>query len=118
MCKACNNARRVNGYHTRDKLSPLACYKVYQNNAKARDREFSLTLEEFSAFWQKPCHFCNEPISTIGLDRKDNSLGYVVNNVIPCCFQCNFLKGKTSYTEFIGHCAKIARHLTPTQWTQ
>lgn len=25
----------------------------------------------------------------MGLDRKDNSLGYIIDNVLPCCGDCN-----------------------------
>ena len=28
----------------------------------------------------------------VGLDRLDNSKGYVLDNVVPCCDKCNRLK--------------------------
>ena len=38
-----------------------------------------------------------------GLDRVDNSIGYILENVVPCCVTCNSMKMAMSYNEFITH---------------
>jgi 5-methylcytosine-specific restriction endonuclease McrA len=45
----------------------------------------------------KPCHYCNGPTGPTGagLDRVDNSRGYAPDNVVPCCQECNRIKGHT-----------------------
>lgn len=82
----------------------------YKTNAKARGIQFALTLEQFSGFWGKPCHYCGDAIDTIGLDRVDSSLGYTVDNVVPCCRTCNIAKLDQDKQAFIRHCAKVVRH--------
>lgn len=64
--------------------------------AKDHDREFVFSENEMITFWNTPCEYCNKVILNekgIGLDRLDNSLGYVKTNVVPCCGDCNYIKG-------------------------
>lgn len=72
--------------------------------AASRRQQWDLTPEQYrSALGDGVCHYCQEQILTagVGLDRKDNSLGYVVGNVVPCCATCNTEKGGTiSYDEY------------------
>jgi len=37
-----------------------------------------------------------------GIDRVDNSCGYVTNNIEPCCRTCNFMKKDLNYDIFIN----------------
>jgi hypothetical protein len=69
-------------------------YSYYKYEAKKDHREFSLTFDEFCRFWSKPCWYCNKKISSIGLDRIDNNIGYRIDNVVPCCRDCNTVKNK------------------------
>lgn len=74
----------------------------------------SLSYEEFLSFTNtKTCHYCNagvlwaERIRHLGregtnLDRKDNALGYSVDNCVVCCSSCNRAKGaQFTYEEFM-----------------
>lgn len=67
--------------------------KSLATNPKRRQaREFALTVEQCNELWSKGCHYCQQDISSfkgMGLDRKDNSLGYTADNVLPCCGDCN-----------------------------
>jgi len=47
-----------------------------------------------------------------GLDRIDSSMGYVLNNVVPCCWTCNQAKSNMSQEAFYGWVVKIHSHLT------
>ena len=40
------------------------------------------------------CHYCEGPLNQTGhcLDAKDNPLGHVWGNVVPCCTFCNEVK--------------------------
>lgn len=49
----------------------------------------------------KDCHYCKRtPYQThrghayMGIDRVDNSRGYYKDNVLPCCKECNSIKGQ------------------------
>lgn len=84
-------------------------YTMYRGNAKRRGIGFNLTMEQFKGFWKKPCYYTGENINTIGIDRLDNSKGYMVNNCVSCCKQVNMMKGKMSKMDFIKICKIIAR---------
>jgi hypothetical protein len=66
-------------------------FKTSKFNAKVRDLEWGLTLEQFAEINSKSCYYCGHhlPEAGSGLDRVDNSKGYVANNVVPCCTECN-----------------------------
>jgi hypothetical protein len=74
-----------------------------RSKAKRRSLVWELTLEYYrDAVENRPCHYCGKVIvcRSCGLDRKDNSKGYVVGNVVPCCWDCNTMKSKfLSYDE-------------------
>lgn len=82
-------------------------FKHYKRSAKVRGFEFMLTFEQFKTFWQLPCTYCGNEIPSIGLDRVDNSLGYLITNVVPCCLICNRMKLTLSKEAFLEHIARI-----------
>ena len=47
-----------------------------------------------------------------GIDRKDSSIGYVSDNVVPCCEHCNMMKASLSINEFLSHIDRIMAHRT------
>ena len=85
-------------------------FSHYQQAARIRNYTWELTFEQFMMFWQKPCHYCDDPIETIGLDRIVNSEGYTIGNVVPCCFTCNTGKMSQSADSYIDHCLKVVQH--------
>lgn len=92
-------------------------YKTYKSSAKKRNKEFALTKEQFRDIATRPCTYCGSCLENkmycyqsrseemkqrsewryTGIDRKDNELGYTVENSIPCCGICN--RGKYMLTE-------------------
>ena len=87
--------------------TPNGKYSNYKSIAKRRNIEFNLTLEQFSELWNKRCHYCGTDINGIGVDRVDNTIGYNVNNIVPCCAWCNKMKLVATKEDFINHCKKI-----------
>jgi hypothetical protein len=81
------------------------------NSLKARAKKNNLpvtmSFELYKELKRDDCYYCGvsnmllqfycevmglkTPWMTI--DRADNSLGYIFNNVVPCCFLCNKIKG-------------------------
>ena len=57
--------------------------------------------------WQKPCYYCGSIIETVGVDRVDNNKGYTLDNVVPCCSKCNYMKNSNTEKEFLEHVEKI-----------
>lgn len=93
-------------------------FSNYKSKCKSKGWDFELTFEQFKNIVTQNCHYCNlEPnncrldraksrqgISRInfnGIDRKDNSLYYTVENSLPCCEDCNKAKRELSYDDFI-----------------
>jgi hypothetical protein len=79
----------------------------YKCGAKKRGLNFELTFEEFMGFWQVPCYYCGASIETVGIDRLDSAVGYVLNNAVSCCSACNTAKSDYSVQEFIARCKAV-----------
>ena len=71
-------------------------FSYLKSNAKRRNTEVLLTLEEYKLKRSQPCHYCGKKLEDTGtcLDRVDNSIRIYDNtNSVPCCHICNYLKG-------------------------
>ncbi len=82
-------------------------YNKYKHVAERRKLEFQLSKEEFDEFCGKSCHYCGSEMIGIGIDRVDNTKGYITGNVVPCCKFCNLMKRTLTEKEFINHIKKI-----------
>ena len=95
----------------------------YRYAAKKRNRVWKLSVEQATALLTGSCHYCGLPPSQKsggtkrcpfrgvfyynGIDRKDNNKGYIENNVVSCCKQCNFFKGTLPYVEFVDWIKRV-----------
>ena len=66
-------------------------------SAKRRNIDFNLSMEEYESAISNACYYCQNVIGNPvkcggGLDRLDNSLGYIPGNVVACCNICNSIK--------------------------
>ena len=75
-------------------------FNLLKNNAKYCGWPMELSFEEYQKLVSGACYYCGGdlPETGYGVDRIDSSLGYVENNVRPCCTGCN--KAKLDRTEF------------------
>lgn len=101
----------------------------YKYNAKKRGLQWYLSKDDFKYLTQQNCYYCGSPPLGIskpnskrasidvvensiycynGVDRKDNKLGYIKENVVSCCKQCNIIKMHYSHDDFINKCKLIA----------
>lgn len=72
---------------------PKRIYQMYKRGAKKRNLDFCLTQSEFETIIQQQCYYCGEkPKKYNGIDRFDSQKGYILDNCVPCCEQCNFMK--------------------------
>ena len=90
-------------------------YKQYYTKAHKRELKFELTLEQFAELIQKPCQYCNHSKEgdANGIDRMNNTIGYVVGNCVPCCEMCNRMKAFYHPVFFIQKAKYIATKTTP-----
>ena len=80
-------------------------FSRYGKDAERRGLSFNLSVERFAELTASNCFYCDrKPASSLkaahgygayiynGIDRVDNSLGYTVENCVPCCKNCNAIK--------------------------
>jgi len=93
----------------------------YKRNSKKRGYSYELTNEQFEEITQKNCYYCGAKPNNIhktrrhyngdyiynGLDRIDNSKGYTIDNIVPCCKICNFAKRNLTSQEFRNWIKKV-----------
>lgn len=106
----------------------ITLFNNYRKKAIKRGFEFNLSPDQFRDITTKSCHYCGkQPSQRIngggravigsgayiynGIDRKNNKEGYVLNNSLPCCGDCNYMKASMEYDEFISHILSIMKHL-------
>ena len=90
--------------------SPESVYKMYAYKAGKRQLRFELTLPQFQNIVQRCCVFCGEQSDPRGVDRRDNSRGYVFDNCQSCCGPCNKFKGAKNEQVFLSVALKIAKY--------
>lgn len=91
----------------------VASYDAYRTSAEVRGLQFDLSLESFKEICAGSCAYCRRPNTSTnrnGVDRMNNSEGYVRWNCVSCCAECNQMKTKYGAEEFLGKCRAVARH--------
>ncbi len=86
-------------------------FKSYSKSANSRNLEFKLLEEDFMNIIKKDCYLCGISTSEInknGIDRFNNSVGYILENCRPCCGHCNLLKRDLIYDKIIEISGKIS----------
>ena len=89
--------------------------KVRYNEYKKRAedilmKEFNLTSMEFLEIISNNCYICGKESNDEhlnGIDRIDNDKGYTLDNVSPCCGECNYMKKNYDLEEFFEKMKKI-----------
>jgi hypothetical protein len=105
---------------------------MYKHNAIRRGLKWELTGEEFDKLIVKPCIYCGSDLLGVfrktennsskkervlyynGIDRVDNSRGYVSGNVVPCCKFCNRAKKDSTEAEFTAYLKRVANFIKGT----
>jgi 5-methylcytosine-specific restriction endonuclease McrA len=89
--------------------------------AKKKGLKFDLTRDEVNELVSGNCYYCGVGPSNKhrtssmekmvflynGVDRQNNLLGYVKDNVVSCCWRCNCAKGKLTLVEFKNWLTRI-----------
>lgn len=99
----------------------------YKKSARERNISFNLLPSQFEILVNKSCHYCgsgptlkvfsknrmattgvNGNFTYTGIDRKDSSQGYHLENCVTCCKTCNFAKNDMTYEEFVAYLDRLA----------
>ena len=87
-----NNKQKLKDFHCGVKRK----YHVLKTCASRRNISVSITIEQYeNIIKSRVCYYCDVDISNMsgsGLDRKDNNVGYTIDNVVQCCKTCNTIK--------------------------
>lgn len=102
-----NNKETILSGNAAWRQTPSGKFGSYIRGAKSRNIEFILTFDEFMKYWQRPCSYCGDDISTIGIDRVNSTYGYIVDNIVSCCSVCNIMKTNMSLDMFINKIEQI-----------
>lgn len=78
----------------------------YRKAAQNKNRDYPLTREQFRSIFQGTCVYCGE-FPAFGIDRRDNLLGYTLENSVSCCSICNYAKRDMTVEEFIGWVKRV-----------
>jgi hypothetical protein len=101
-------------------------YRTYKTNAPKRGHNFLLSFEEFNNIISQRCYYCGEEpkeaskellkargdthqptIKYNGIDRIDPTKDYTLDNCVPCCSVCNYMKHTQQEEDFLNQIAKI-----------
>jgi deoxycytidylate deaminase len=94
----------------------------YKKSAERKNREFNLTRDDIGSLIFKNCSYCDRaPSNSLkhkdrpvikynGIDRKDNSVGYTLDNTVTCCWKCNKTKSVLNSEDFIELAHMVVRN--------
>ncbi len=90
-------------------------FSVLKSGAKKRGIPVDLTKEQFKEAFSRfdGCGYCQGPLpnSGAGIDRMDNAKGYTVDNIFPCCNDCNIVKAHLLTHEEMIEVAKLLKSI-------
>jgi hypothetical protein len=120
--RSLNNGQTVSCGCRGSTLSFLAQINIilssYKNRARKKQLEFLLSHSKFESLIKSPCYYCGIEDSNLqkdgphnfkynGIDRVDNSQGYIETNVVTCCKKCNIAKSTMGQDEFINFIKRV-----------
>ncbi len=98
-------------------------FNSYRNGARFRKLEFSLTEEDVRMLVTGHCFYCGSAPSrhfqrgpksaslmVNGIDRMDNTKGYVLGNIVSCCTECNYVKRDKPFGEWMQWLDRVVKH--------
>jgi hypothetical protein len=98
-------------------------YSNYRDRANKINVQFDISKEKFREITSKSCFYCNaDPLQVFyrktyngnylynGIDRIDNTKGYISGNIVPCCEICNKAKRDMELDKFLKWIKRITEY--------
>jgi hypothetical protein len=88
-------------------------YASYRSRAQKKTLHFEITPNEYAIITNQECYLCGKTTSDThqnGIDRIDNTIGYVLDNCRGCCRECNHMKKDFE----LGHLFEKMNHIRCT----
>lgn len=131
-CKSCGCNRLVPPNKEPDRVKAI-WMQIYKSTLVKRSRKkreyMDISFDCFKELSQTECYYCGLKYSNSykdrnckgkylsdiiikfnGIDRLDNSKGYLQDNVVPCCKFCNVAKNTMSKDEFLVFIKRVYKH--------
>ena len=98
-------------------------YKYHLKDARTRNIETNITMDEFKEICQKDCYYCGAKperkanknlfgeIYKNSIDRIDSSKNYQKDNIRASCWMCNNMKSNYKEKLFLEKIKQINKHL-------
>ncbi len=81
----------------------------YRRIAEKKGVPFELSKKDWDVFIKGNCEYCKRsPTTWFGVDRVIPSLGYVLDNVVTCCYDCNLDKLEGDVETMVARNGRIA----------
>lgn len=137
QCKICakrlwkkyreNNAEKLKAYQQRERAQfpervrerkakavrkPRSRFLDALRVANKRGLVWDISFDDFEKNIKSFCLYCKGPLPETGhgFDRIDNSVGYLIENVVPCCTHCNMLRsGRLTHLEMLVLSEKLVQ---------
>lgn len=113
-----NHPDTVESFNADRRTLPKWKLFIYKSSAKERKIPWELEDDFAQELFKMKCHYCGEMnvvkgkrveqgvdefeyVEINGIDRMDNTKGYIKGNVVPCCTICNYVKFTTNYEIYL-----------------
>ena len=108
------NPEKTKEINEKNKANNKCTLKNYKYSAYTRGIKWNIPDELALHLIASECHYCKEfdEYNKTGIDRLENNIGYLENNVVSCCEMCNFMKKELDYNNY----KKKIRHIL--SWMQ
>jgi 5-methylcytosine-specific restriction endonuclease McrA len=102
---------RIRNYQAEAKRNLDAAWKAFVAKSEKREKENTLSKDDFLALSQRACFYCNyyDENEINGIDRIDNAKGYSKDNCVTACKVCNRMKHILHPAFFVEKVGLIAR---------
>jgi hypothetical protein len=125
----CNRAisNVINSANSRHKITKKdagynSIFSSYVSNAKLRNKSFDIEKSDFIKLLKGNCFYCNSEPKNIyfssyynvtynGVDRRNNDLGYTLENSVSCCKMCNIAKNNNTEQDFKNWIERVYNNL-------
>ena len=114
-----SNYERVRRYTNTLEGRLKTLVKGAKRSARDRNQEFSLTYQDLVNLWKAQNGKClytkwemtttTKDLTLVSIERLDNSVGYVVNNVVLVCWCVNRARATMPKEDFISMCKAISK---------
>lgn len=92
-------------------------YLIQLHRAKVKKLLFTITLEQYELLRSSDCVYCGLSHSStrISMDRIDNTKGYVIENILPSCIECNRVRSDKYSVDQMKLIGKVLSRLRQCQ---